>query len=192
LPNQVMPEWSRIHTIIFDFDGVFTDNKVWIDQDGRECVRCDRGDGLAFDLLRGFVAKHAWDLRYFILSKEKNRVVSARASKLQVECRQGVSEKTAFIQDYLKSLSLKYERPSAGLLYVGNDLNDYGAMKLAGLSVAPSDAHPLIRDLADMVLPEKGGEGFVRSFIERLLHVDKLSAEDIEELFKMNKEADRV
>jgi len=187
-----MPKWSDIHTIIFDFDGVFTDNKVWIDQDGRESVRCDRGDGLAFDLLRGFIAKHAWDLKYFILSKEKNPVVSARAYKLQVECRQGVSEKATFIQDYLKSLALKHQHPSAGFIYVGNDLNDLGAMKVAGFSVAPSDAHPLIRELANMVLPEKGGEGFVRSFIERLLHVDELSSEDIEELFKINKEADRL
>ena len=183
-----MPKWSEIHTIIFDFDGVFTDNKVWIDQYGRESVRCDRGDGLAFDLLRGFIAKNAWDLKYFILSKEKNPVVSERASKMQVECLQDVSEKTKFIQDYLESASLKFKNPSAGLLYIGNDLNDFGAMKLSGFSVAPSDAHPLIQSIADIVIPVKGGEGFVRSFIERLLRIDKLSNEDIEELFKIDKE----
>ena len=104
LADQSLPEWTEIHTIIFDFDGVFTDNKVWIDQSGCEFVRCDRADGLAFDLLRGFIAQNHWCLTYFILSKEKNPVVSARARKLRVACNQGVSNKVAFIEKYMNSL----------------------------------------------------------------------------------------
>lgn len=183
MSDQVLPNWSEIHTIIFDFDGVFTDNKVFTDQDGRESVRCDRGDGLGFDILRGFIAKNSWSLKYFILSKEKNPVVAARARKLKIECMQGAQNKSIFIKDYLESLQPKYENPAKGLLYVGNDLNDYGAMTLAGFSVAPSDAHPLIQRIADLVLPEKGGDGFVRSFIERLLRINEIPTEDIDGLF---------
>ena len=50
-----LPDWRSVHTIVFDFDGVFTDNKVWTDQNGQESVCCDRGDGLAFDILRKFI-----------------------------------------------------------------------------------------------------------------------------------------
>ena len=81
MPNKQLPDWKDVHTIVFDFDGVLTDNKVWIDQDGTESVCCDRGDGLGFDLLRTFIKANNWALNCFILSKEKNPVVSARAEK---------------------------------------------------------------------------------------------------------------
>ena len=55
---------EEIHTIIFDFDGVFTDNKVYIDKSGNELVKCDRSDGFAFDLLRRFLK--LTNLLYFI------------------------------------------------------------------------------------------------------------------------------
>ena len=50
MPDKKLPDWRDLHTIVFDFDGVFTDNKVWVDQNGVESVRCDRGDGLGFDI----------------------------------------------------------------------------------------------------------------------------------------------
>ncbi len=52
--KKPLPALETIHTVVFDFDGVFTDNKVWVDQDGRESVRCDRADGLALDLVPAF------------------------------------------------------------------------------------------------------------------------------------------
>ena len=73
------PVLKTIHTVAFDFDGVFTDNKVWVDQNGRETVRCDRGDGLAFDLVRAFQREGKTTANFFILSKEANPVVLARA-----------------------------------------------------------------------------------------------------------------
>ena len=84
MPDSCIPPLANIHTVVFDFDGVFTDNKVWVDQDGRESVRCDRGDGLAFDLLRNFKSKKKFDAEFFILSKETNAVVLARAKKLKL------------------------------------------------------------------------------------------------------------
>ena len=90
-----------IHTIVFDFDGVFTDNKVWIDQNGTESVRCDRGDGLAFDLLRRFSQQNDWNLNYFILSKEKNSVVSVRAAKFADFLCTRQLRSTRYIKSYL-------------------------------------------------------------------------------------------
>lgn len=177
--NFTLPHWTLIHTIIFDFDGVFTDNKVWIDQSGSESICCSRGDGLAFDLLKKFILKNNWSLRYFILSKEKNPVVQARASKLGVQCVHGCSDKSLYLQAYLQDNQVD---PN-GVIYVGNDLNDLGPMRLVGYSVAPSDAHPLILKQASFVFPQKGGDSFVRSFIELLLDVEHMPIEDIIELF---------
>jgi 3-deoxy-D-manno-octulosonate 8-phosphate phosphatase (KDO 8-P phosphatase) len=170
-----LPDWKSIHTIAFDFDGVFTDNKVWVREDGKESVRCDRGDGLAFDMLRKFSLKVGWNVDYFILSKEKNPVVSLRALKLRVPCVQGVLNKFEYLEVYLA----ENRKTTQGLVYVGNDLNDLAAMRLSGFSVAPSDAHILIKRHANLVLEQKGGEGFVRAFIERLLCVDQMSVDEV-------------
>jgi len=179
LTKLSIPYWSTIHTIVFDFDGIFTDNKVWVDQYGTESVRCDRSDGLAFDLLRRFIKKNNWNLNYFILSKEKNSVVSSRANKLQITCVQGNSNKA----DYLRAYLVENRHNPEGLIYAGNDINDLGAMQIAGFSVAPSDAHPLIKRQANLVLKQKGGEGFVRAFVEILLGIELMSTDEIAHLF---------
>ena len=84
--------YKNLHTIIFDFDGVFTNNKVLIDQEGRESVQCDRGDGLAIDLLRNFSKKNYWNIDFFILTTEKNKVVLSRAKKLKLQCYCGINK----------------------------------------------------------------------------------------------------
>ena len=179
MPDKKLPDWKDIHAIVFDFDGVFTDNKVWVDQNGIELVCCDRGDGLGFDLLRAFIKANNWELNYFILSKEKNPVVSVRAEKLQIDCIQSTPNKADYLANYLYENNLN----AKGLVYLGNDLNDLAAMRVAGFSVAPSDAHAVILDQADLILPQKGGDRFVRAFIELLIGLGKMSADEVAELF---------
>ena len=77
--NKKFPNWKDINTIIFDFDGVFTNNKVYVDQNGAESICCDRSDGLGIDILRKFKKKMNWELDIFIMSTEKNKVVTQRA-----------------------------------------------------------------------------------------------------------------
>ena len=109
---------NDLDALIFDFDGVLTDNKVHLDQDGNEWVSCNRSDGLAFDVLRKF-KKHT-----YIISTEKNKVVAARAKKLKIPVLFGVQSKS----DALKKLSKKKLFNLDRTLYVGNDLNDYEAL----------------------------------------------------------------
>ena len=177
-----LPSLLNIHTVAFDFDGIFTDNKVWVDQDGRESVRCDRSDGLAFDLVRAFKRLGRLNADFFILSKEANPVVLARARKLKLDCHHGVADKLSFMTNHLAGRSLGNVDPFAGLVFLGNDLNDLLLMCRSGFSVAPADAHPLVCSAADLVMPQRGGEGFVRSFIELLLGISQLSTKEIDEL----------
>jgi 3-deoxy-D-manno-octulosonate 8-phosphate phosphatase (KDO 8-P phosphatase) len=79
--------FNQIEMLLFDFDGVLTDNLVHIDSNGREFVSCSRADGLAFDVLSKL------EKPVYILSTEENLVVTARASKLNVPVLQGVHDK---------------------------------------------------------------------------------------------------
>ncbi|WP_096176016.1 HAD family hydrolase [Cohaesibacter sp. ES.047] len=177
-----MPSLKAVHTIVFDFDGVFTDNKVSVDQEGRETVRCDRGDGLAFDLVRAFIAAGWLNAELFVLSKESNPVVQARCRKLKIECKQSIGDKLSFLEGYFADRMPDATSPFEGLVYLGNDLNDLPVMRRAGCAIAPSDAHPRVIRVAHHVLPQQGGNGFVRATIERLLGIDNLSEEKLDEL----------
>ena len=147
---------DNIDAFIFDFDGVLTNNFVYMDQNGIESVACSRADGLAFDLLRK-LNKPA-----YILSTEKNSVVTARANKLKITALQGVGDKVKQI----KKLALKECFDLQNILYVGNDLNDYRVMKLCGYTACPSDSHEEIRGFATVILKTKGGNGIVRELLE--------------------------
>ena len=153
-----------LDALIFDFDGVLTNNKVHLDQNGNEWVSCSRSDGLAFDVLRRF-KKHT-----YIISTEKNKVVAARAKKLKIPVLFGVQNKS----DALKKLSKKKLFNLDRALYVGNDLNDYEALKLCGYSACPSDSHKKIKKISTFKLDARGGSGVVRELLEEILKLDFL------------------
>ena len=153
-----------IKTIIFDFDGVLTDNYVYTNASGEELVRCIRSDGLAFDVLK----KLNYDL--FIVSTEKDPVVTARANKLKIHAIQGVDNK----KEILLEMESKNQIALKETMYVGNDLNDYSAMKICRSKCCPSDSHPKIKEISDIILTTKGGIGVVREIVEKVLKFDLL------------------
>ena len=83
--NKAFPEWNNIKVIVFDFDGIFTDNKLYLSEKGDEYIMCNRGDGLGFDILRKFALIKNWNPELLILSKEKNNAALARSKKLKIE-----------------------------------------------------------------------------------------------------------
>ena len=172
------PALRSIHTIAFDFDGVFTDNKVYVGQDGGEVVRCDRSDGLGMDLLRAAQARGMLRAEVFVLTKERNPVTEARTRKLRITCHASCDDKLDFVTRRLNDSRRAFD----GLVYVGNDINDLAVMERAGFSVAPADAHERVRRIASAVLPQAGGNGFVRAFVERLLDIEHMSIEELHEL----------
>jgi 3-deoxy-D-manno-octulosonate 8-phosphate phosphatase (KDO 8-P phosphatase) len=155
---------ETVDAFIFDFDGVLTNNRVYLNQDGKEWVSCSRADGLAFDLLRK-LKKPA-----YILSTEKNPVVSARAKKIQVPVLQGVSNKVTAIKRLAEANGFSLTR----ICYLGNDLNDYRVMQLSGITACPADSHPTIKQLATITLQKNGGEGVVRELLEEWFNQDFL------------------
>jgi 3-deoxy-D-manno-octulosonate 8-phosphate phosphatase (KDO 8-P phosphatase) len=153
---------EEVRVFVFDFDGVLTNNNVYLDENGKETVVCSRSDGLAFDVLRK-LKKPA-----YILSTEENPVVSARAKKLKIYAMQGVINKVSGIQEIAKKENCKLEN----VLYVGNDLNDYRVMGICGFSVCPADGHYKIKKISGIVLKTDGGQGIVRELLEDVLKLD--------------------
>ena len=153
---------DNVHAFIFDFDGVLTNNMVFLSESGEESVVCSRSDGLAFDVLRK-IGKQS-----YILSTEKNPVVSARAKKLKVPVLQGVSNKL----DSLNKLADKNGYDLKNIIYVGNDLNDYSVIQSCGYTACPSDSHKEIKKISKIVLNTKGGHGVVRELLESVFDID--------------------
>jgi N-acylneuraminate cytidylyltransferase len=153
---------SKIKLIALDFDGVLTDNKVLLNEYGEEFVSCSRGDGIAFDALRKM------KIHTIILSTEKNKVVSSRAKKLQVQAIQNIPNK----MDKLLDLIDKYQLDRENIIFVGNDINDIDAMSLCKLSFCPSDSHKLVKKAAKIILKTKGGNGVMREILEVHFKVD--------------------
>jgi 3-deoxy-D-manno-octulosonate 8-phosphate phosphatase (KDO 8-P phosphatase) len=148
-----------IDLLILDFDGVLTDNRVYVTQDGQEAVACHRGDGWGIGLLKDA------GLAIIILSTESNPVVSARAAKLGIECVQSCSDKAEATRALIDKKSLDPQR----VMYVGNDTNDAEAMALVGHPAAPADAHPEILKIAKTVTQANGGYGVVRELANLLI-----------------------
>jgi YrbI family 3-deoxy-D-manno-octulosonate 8-phosphate phosphatase len=169
------------HTVVFDFDGVFTDNFVFVNQDGIESVRVSRADGYAIDLLKKFARVYNVQLSILILSTETNSVVSARAKKLNLRCISGKSDKLKALESLFESERPSDNDPFSGLIYFGNDLNDFPVFRRAGVSFAPCDAHQKIKEMADFVLNSPGGHGFVREGVEFLLGIEAMSTEELSE-----------
>ena len=150
---------TRPSLVVFDFDGVMTDNRALVTSDGQEAVFCDRGDGLGIErLVRSGIP-------VLVLSSEVDRVVEARCAKLKLPCLQGIADKWAVLGAYLAEKSYRPE----DVIYVGNDMNDVECLKRVGWGVVVSDAHREARRAARIVLRNQGGHGAVRELCDLIL-----------------------
>lgn len=145
--------------VVFDFDGVMTDDRVLTFDDGKEAVFCSRSDGLGLERLR------ALPIKTVIISKEQNAVVRARAAKLKMPCHHGVEDKLSLLKSWAEMEQVELTRT----IYVGNDVNDLAAMTACGLGAAPSDARPEVLDRCGLRLSAPGGRGAVRELCELIL-----------------------
>ena len=157
--GQLLP--ARPALLVLDFDGVLTDNFVFVDQNGVESVRCSKEDGMGLSLLRKA------GLPVVILSSEENPVVQRRAKKLRLPCISGVADKTTAFRQLLAQQDVA----AADVIFVGNDVNDLGCLREAGCGLVVADAHESARSAADGVLSRPGGYGAVRELCDVLLSV---------------------
>jgi 3-deoxy-D-manno-octulosonate 8-phosphate phosphatase (KDO 8-P phosphatase) len=141
---------------VFDFDGVFTDNRVWVNERGEEALAFSRSDGLGLRRLDEV------GVGYLIVSLERNPVVAARAEKLRAECIQGAEDKLSVLRERSERRGIAPDHTA----YLGNDVNDADCLRAVGLPVVPADAWAEVKPLARWVLERTGGNGCVREFCD--------------------------
>jgi YrbI family 3-deoxy-D-manno-octulosonate 8-phosphate phosphatase len=154
--TELSPLLERVRFAVFDFDGVFTDNRVWVNEHGEESLAFSRSDGLGLRRLDEV------GVRYLIVSMEKSAIVGARAKKLEVDCVQGVDDKLSVVRDRAADLGVSLEETA----FLGNDINDAECLGAVGVPVVPADAWPEVKPLAHWVLSRPGGSGCVREFCD--------------------------
>lgn len=157
---------TSVRLIAFDFDGVFTDNTVYVTQEGVESVRCWRSDGLGLARLRSI------GVQAFIISTEANPVVTARAQKLKLPCKQGVDDKAAEILATCKELQISPQQT----MFVGNDINDIPAFQSIGIPVGVADAYPEIYPYVLYRTQRSGGFGAVREICDLVFNARSAGA----------------
>lgn len=138
--------------VVFDFDGVFTDNSVYFSQDGIEMVRCWRSDGLGLRRLEQCGAPP------IVVSTEENPIVTKRCAKMKVRCIQGCADKTVILNQLVSELGIAPRE----MAYLGNDINDAGCLRMVGLPMVVADAYPEVAPLAKFQTVARGGFGAVR------------------------------
>lgn len=161
ISNKVHSLFETIKLVVFDFDGVFTDNCVYVMQDGSEAVSCWRSDGLGLSKLKKL------GLPIWVVSTEKNPVVSKRCIKLQIECMQGCEDKLSALNELID----RYQCSIDDVLYVGNDINDSECLRSVGLPVVVADAHPDVLGFAKYTTLNPGGRGAVREVCDMIVAV---------------------
>ncbi len=150
---------SPLALVVLDFDGVLTDDAVYVGEDGKEWVRCSRADGMGIALLQQA------GIPIIVLSTEKNPVVSARCKKLRVPCIQACEDKAMTLRDHLRRNRIDPHR----VIYVGNDVNDLECLALVGCGVAVADAQPEVLSKADAILTRPGGNDAIRELCDAVL-----------------------
>jgi YrbI family 3-deoxy-D-manno-octulosonate 8-phosphate phosphatase len=163
--RRAFPE--KVTTLIMDFDGVFSDDKVYLDEDGHEFVCCDRGDGMGISLLRQYTR-----ITPLIISRDVSTISHARAKKLKIEAFSSVLEKGKAVTALATERGIKPEE----IIFLGNDLPDLETYDHVGYFVCPADAQPYVRRHADLVLAHRGGKGAIRELTDLLVEKFKKEA----------------
>jgi YrbI family 3-deoxy-D-manno-octulosonate 8-phosphate phosphatase len=153
--NSKLNKTQKPKILFTDFDGCLTDDRVWLNQDGEEFVATNRKDGLAVKRLKNL------GIQVVITSTETNKVVLARGNKMGVEVLQGLSDKAESIEQFLEQNGFSWE----DVWYIGNDINDLGAMRKAKFSICPSDAVKAVKKEVDLKLKTKGGYGVLSELV---------------------------
>ncbi len=156
-------ELKESGAIFYDFDGVMTDNRVFITEKGVEAVFCNRSDGLAICEFRKLGIHQA------IISTETNPVVARRAEKLKISVIHKLDSMGTDKGQVLEKYCADNEINLQSSIFIGNDINDLPALNLVGYPCCPADAYQPIKDIALWISTKNGGYGVVRELMDVLL-----------------------
>ncbi|MBK1641328.1 3-deoxy-D-manno-octulosonate 8-phosphate phosphatase [Chromatium okenii] len=151
---------AHIRLVIFDVDGVLTDGSLFLGDDGQEYKAFNSRDGLGMTLLQ------STGVRLAVITGRTSQVVQRRMASLGIaEVYQGYQDKLPAYAELKQKLALT----DAAIAYVGDDVVDLPIMRLVGLAIAVSDAHPRVQEQAHLRTKAAGGRGAAREVCELIL-----------------------
>ena len=151
---------SRIKLLLMDCDGVLTDGRIWLTDDGMDQKSFNTHDGLGLALL------HRAGLRSGVISGRTSRGLERRAGELEIQfVRQGDPNKVAAFEEILRAAGVGENE----VAFVGDDLTDIPLMLRVHLAVAVADAVEEVKSVAHFVTRRDGGRGAVREVVELIL-----------------------
>ncbi len=160
IPIGLRGRLEAIQMIVFDVDGVLTNGDIIYTDDGAESKAFDVRDGLGMR-----VASDA-GLLIVLMTGRSSHVIERRARDLHI---QDVIQRVGDKAESLRHLTVEKGIPLDRVAFMGDDVNDRDAMRIAGLAIAPADAVTEIRDLAHLVTTKPGGRGAAREAVEAIL-----------------------
>ena len=160
IPGDIVQRAARVRLVAFDVDGTLTDGRLWFDAAGNESKAFHIHDGLGLKLLEG------QGIAVALITARDSEVVRARGRDLGLRhVHVGVRDKRACLLQLADELGLARDE----IAFMGDDLPDLSAFAVAGLTVAPANAHPWTRERAHWVTRERGGEGAARALCDLIL-----------------------
>ena len=151
---------TKIKLFAMDVDGTLTDGNIYMGNDGEMFKSFNVKDGLGIKLLidSGIVPA--------IITGRNSKIVENRCAELHIqELYQGVKNKAAT----LKALMEKYQLKPEEVAYIGDDMNDLSAIRIAGVTFAPADCGKALRPYIDIILKKPAGQAPVREAIDMIL-----------------------
>ena len=166
--ENLLSKFKQIKLIIFDVDGVLTDGKIVLGEDGNEYKSFHVHDGL------GMVMLMQCDIEVAIITARSSQIVASRMKSLGIKhLYQGQHNKELAYLDIKQKTNLQ----DTNIAYLGDDIIDLPAMKHSGLKLAVNNAHPSLKKICDYVTKKEGGNGAAREICELLLNAqNKLDA----------------
>lgn len=159
---------SKIKMFAMDVDGTLTDGKIYISNQGEAMKAFNSKDGLGIQLLQ------EQDIMPVIITGRTSDIVRNRCKEIGIHILfQGISDKAAKLRELMKVYHLQADE----VAYIGDDLNDLGAMEVAGVTFAPADCAEQLLPYVDIYLTKKAGEAPVREAIDMILS-ERLSNEE--------------
>lgn len=153
-------DFSKIKYLVIDVDGTMTDAGIYYDEHGNELKKFCTKDAA------GFFTAHQVGIKIMVLTGRECAATTRRMTEMKVEyIVQNIKDKVAYLKDFMEKEDITFEE----IGYLGDDLNDFAGMKLAGFAGCPEDACEEIKAIADYVSGVKGGQGAVRDIISWLL-----------------------
>ena len=152
---------EKIKIVLTDNDGVLTDTGVYFSKNGEEFKRFSIRDGMGVERLRKYAG-----VETIIITGEESGSVRTRAEKLRIkEYYLGVKKKEDLLPEIMRKNNVTIEE----ITFIGDDSNDFELMKLVGFKATPSDGMSFIKELADYVCENKGGNGAFREVAELII-----------------------